>query len=337
MAAPLPSALSVAANGIAQEIDTHFRKNGAPVHVFADTPTNSAKRAAPDLHVINLFFYRIALSGVHAAQTVKDPLMLRLNCLVTPFCKDIADDGDVITGGEAELRILGEIVRLFHEHPVIGPLPVNGGGNGTRYTLQAVLTSPDMEEINHVWTTQGNELPYRASAVYEFAVVPIDPVAPAPVVPRVTAFSSDVDSGLGRKHGQLPAGAGFDAWAPVVMFVDGDRLTDSLKLVWSAAEFADNPDGPLDLALVGIVDEEAVLRWERQIGGNWVAIGTPVVKTVAALRLDLPAAKTGITLPAVAEPQRLRLRARAGAGGAVVPGSPVSNAIHVTIVREDGP
>jgi hypothetical protein len=336
MAAPLPSALSVAANAVVHSIDTHFRKNGAPVHVFADTPANSAKRAAPDLHVINLFFYRIAASGFHAAQGAQDPLMMRLNCLVTPFCKDISDEETLITSGEAELRILGEVVRLFHEHPVLGPLS-GTTADGTRYTLQAVMTSPEMEEINHVWTTQGNDLPYRASAVYEFAVVPVDPVVARPPVPPVAAFSRDVDGDMRRRDAQLPAAEGFDAWSPALMFVVDQRLTDSLTLAWNDGQFADNPDDPLTVALAGMVGESAAVRWERQQAGAWIAVGAPEFHAVEALRLDAAAARTDLVLPTISAPQLLRLTARAAQGGAAVPGAPVSNAIHLRIVHRDGP
>ena len=33
-----------------------------------------------------------------------------------------------------------------------------------------------MEELNHIWTTQGGELAYRLSAAYEFALIPIEPL-----------------------------------------------------------------------------------------------------------------------------------------------------------------
>jgi hypothetical protein len=331
---PPPSALSIAANGVADAIDAHFRRNGAVVHVFADTPAASAKRAAADAHIINLFFYRISPSGFHAAQTANDPLMLRLHCLVTPFCRDgpAENDGDVLPAGEAELRLLGEVVRLFHEHPIVGPLAASGAASAARYALQAVLRAPDMEEINHVWTTQGNDLPYRASAAYEFALAAVDPAVFVEPAPPVRGFRGEIDPHMGRASGPVGETMGLDAWTPALMFVVGaGQLTDALTLIWTEAQFQDNPDEPVTVALAGIVGESAVLQWERLEAGAWTRFGDAASREVATSRLNDPAAHFAPALPAVSAPAELRLFARPVAGGAV------SNVLRLNVLAEGGP
>ena len=332
MPAPPPSALSIAASGVADAIDAHFRRNGAVVHVFADAPAISAKRAAPDTHVINLFFYRISPSGFHAGQTSNEPLMLRLHCLVTPFCKDAPAEngGDVMPAGDAELRILGEVVRLFHEHPIIGPLAGGPAEGATRYALQAILRAPEMEEINHVWTTQGNDLPYRASAAYEFALAAVDPATPPAPLQPVRGFQAETDTDMRRASGGLGAAPGIDAWTPAMMFVVGEQLTDALTLGWTAGEFADNPPNPVTVALAGVAGQTAELRFERLEDEVWTDFGDPLEHEVASSRLDDAAARVQPALPPVDAPASLRLTARPVEGGAV------SNTLRLDIVQEGG-
>lgn len=332
MPAPPPSALSIAASGVADAIDAHFRRNGAIVHVFADAPAVSAKRAAPDTHVINLFFYHISPSGFHAAQTSNDPLMLRLHCLITPFCKDAPAEngGDVMPAGDAELRILGEVVRLFHEHPLIGPLAAGPAGGGTRYALQAILRAPEMEEINHVWTTQGTDLPYRASAAYEFALAAVDPATPPAPLQPVRGFRGETDTDMGRASGEVGTVAGVDAWTPAMMFVVGEQLIDALTLGWTAEEFLDNPPEPVTVALAGVVGQSAELRWERLEDEVWTGFGDPLSHEVASSRLDDPAARIQPVLPPVAAPVSLRLTARPVESGGI------SNTLHLDIAQEGG-
>ena len=100
------------------------------------------------------------------------------------------------------------------------------------YRLQAVLQAPTMEELNHIWTTQGGELAYRLSAAYEFALIPIEPLdhrAPAgPMTlgdPRRAAFGAEAEPGrlrseIGAEARALPlAATGPDKQPPPADFL----------------------------------------------------------------------------------------------------------------------
>ena len=174
------SSLSIAANSISELLENNL----TDVHVVVDAPAATMKMAdtTTDKHFLNPFFYRVAPSAVHAAQTVTDPIFLRVFALLTPFAKKSATNGE----DYPHLRILGEVIRYFHENPVGPPLQTPQGDDGTQYAIQAVLQSPNMEELNHIWTTQGSELSYQISAAYEFSLVPIDPLVSRPPDREVT-------------------------------------------------------------------------------------------------------------------------------------------------------
>ena len=173
---PVPvSSLSVAVQGIADFLDGQF---GEDVMISTDTPQRASERVkGGDKHFLNLFTYRVMPSGFHSATASDQPCFIRINILLTPFLSD--QDGGVL---DADLRILGHAIRVLHSRPVIpSVLPGDNGepadfrsGPHLDYRLQAGLQAPSMEELNHIWTTQGGELAYRLSAAYEFALIPIE-------------------------------------------------------------------------------------------------------------------------------------------------------------------
>ena len=176
MAVPI-SSLSIAVQGIADFLDGQF---GEDVMIITDIPQRANERVkGGDKHFLNLFVYRIMPSGFHAAAAADTPYFIRINALLTPFLSDQAGGGL-----DDDLRILGHAIRVLHSFPVVpGVLPGNSNDPAdfrseqhADYRLQAVLQAPTMEELNHIWTTQGGELAYRLSAAYEFALIPIEPL-----------------------------------------------------------------------------------------------------------------------------------------------------------------
>ena len=201
----MPSSLSLAADAIADFVHGWFQAQGEDVLASVDTPVAAAERAkgANAAHAVNFFFYRVAPSAFHQGLTAGDPLFLRLFCLVTPFPSKAQNAS---AEADADLRLLGEVIRLFHGQPVLPPKPDAPGANDTVYRVQANLLAPNMEEINHIWTTQGTELPYRLSAAYEFALVPLEPLTHRQPGPPVTSALLQVDPSLANA-GSPPASA----------------------------------------------------------------------------------------------------------------------------------
>jgi len=190
-----PSSLSIAAESISAMLEAAM----ADVHVVVNTPAATQKLAetTPAKHFLNVFFYRVAPSGVHTAQTVDDPLFLRVSALITPFARK-----DVVNGQEhPALRILGEVLRYFHQNP-IGPAlqtPLTPGG--TEYRIQATLQAPTMEELNHIWTTQGSDISYQLSAAFEFSLIAIDPLDLPPPATLVQSTEVEVAPNMGLADG----------------------------------------------------------------------------------------------------------------------------------------
>jgi hypothetical protein len=191
------SSLSVAVQGIADFLDAGF---GEDVVITVDTPQRASERVkGGDKHFLNLFVYRVAPSGFHAATTADEPFFIRINALLTPFLGD-----EAAQSSDADLRILGHAIRVLQSRPVIptvlpgaaGAPPDFRTGPHLDYRLQAVLQAPTMEELNHIWTTQGGELAYRLSAAYEFALIPIEPLDHATPAGPVTTGMIEVRPGM---------------------------------------------------------------------------------------------------------------------------------------------
>jgi hypothetical protein len=326
------SALSIAADGVARAIERHFRLNGAQLRVTTDTPVAAAKLTEGARHIVNLFFYRVAPSGFHATSGPGDPLALRTYCLVTPFTSD--DGGEMqVTRGEHDLRLLGEVLRLFHETPVIGPF-ASGAGHAAAYALQAVLHPGDMEEINHIWTALNGDTSYRPSAVYEFSLIPVDPAVARTPAPPAYGFSVDVDPHLRRREEGLATDA-LTSWSPALMAVDPDTggLRDRLTGAAGAAA------GLVRAVLAGPDGHHARLVWQQRVPDGWQPVDAPAPVDLAmparrldranAVQVDAPAGEAGDLF-------QLRAWPLEAAAGRPLAGAQPSNAVDYRIV-EAGP
>lgn len=245
----LDSALSVAAAAVTDVIDGGFRKNGVAVHVVIDTPAGARDRLkeSSKAHLVNLFFYRVAPSGFHGAASTTEPLFLRVFCLITPFA---GAEVTQMNRDEADLRLLGEVVRIFHEKPVLDRIPAGTAQPGvTAYRMQVTMLAPNMEEINHIWTTQGSDLAYKLSVAYEFSLVPLDPVRSAdPKIP-VSFAVADVVAGMEVPPPPTiplqPQPSGNAVWGPSLAFVIAGSLGDELSVSPNTDEVKVRLSGPL--------------------------------------------------------------------------------------------
>lgn len=331
------SALSIAADGIAEAVSSYFNALGLTVVVSVDTPMAASDRAkgAGAKDAVNLFFYRIAPTAFQADHTSGDPFFLRLFCLVTAFAAKVAGE----TNGD--LKLLGEVIRLFHAEPVLDALPAAPVAGDTVYQLQAVMLAPNMEELNHIWTTQGSETPYRLSVAYEFALVPVEPTVRRLPGPPVTSARLQVDAGLdaardvaSTPHTPFSAEArGLPLkpspphpplaadWIPELLIVSGGGLTNIVHVAPATPSLA--------LAVAGRPGSKArlTLSWFDAAGAP---VGAPsVVVRTAAARLDRPdaIAAQATALPATAV--RLTIVAEAARpDGSAIPGALRSAAVE---------
>ena len=335
------SSLSVAVQGIADFLDSQF---GEDVVISTDNPQRASDRAkGGDKHFLNLFTYRVMPSGFHAGTTSDQSYFIRINALLTPFLTD-QDAGTP----DADLRILGHAIRILASRPIVpGILPGNSAdpedfrsGPHLNYQLQAILQAPTMEELNHIWTTQGGELAYRLSAAYEFALIPIEPldhgIEAGPVVSSILDVQPKVPP---ERNGFAPFGPEARAvplaattttqqpppvgFLPVVLFAANGSLTNAATIVPATAA--------IDIAISGLPGEHVsvVVSWTRadDTQEDQAAQGF----TIAAVRIDDPAAVVPLVLNAPADGDTALVRTRAADGaGNPVPDSPFANALTLT-------
>src|SRR3990167_7988742 len=127
---------------------------------------------------INLFLYKVAensflknkdweVSRADPGRIVPPPLSLNLFYLLTPYAQNDPD-----TGNTSAHELLGDAMRVFHEHPLVPAEHLPDELDGAREQIKLSLHQPDMEEITKVWSTFSE--PYRLSVIYEVSVVQID-------------------------------------------------------------------------------------------------------------------------------------------------------------------
>lgn len=246
------SSLSVAIQATADFIAGHMADD---VVVSIDAPQRAQKQAeGSDSHILNLFVYRLAPSGFHADTADEEPTFIRANLLLTAF-----PAGNGNPPPDSDLRVLGQAIRVLQSKPVIPTvLPgaptagdnadfrKTGAGKLREYRLQAVLQAPTMEELNHIWTTQGGELAYRLSAAYELALIPIEPLTHITPAPPVQTGEMEFAVGPGR--------------GPFQMFLQGGRLFSAVELGNGAADATVSITGEPKMRVA------VVVQWNRAGG-----------------------------------------------------------------------
>jgi photosystem II stability/assembly factor-like uncharacterized protein len=218
-----PSSLSVAANELRtllqkeiDGLDVGQIKIGHPKDTFEDMDSGNEK----DKEHLNLFFYNVQYDGYPADGLSEDPFYVRLNCLIT----SVAGKSTKPSPGENDLRLVGEVMRVLHQHPMIS---VDGEDNSEIAQLQIVPSPMNLDNLNHVWSTQGDTA-YRLSVAYEMALAPV-PMAEAVeksslVAETGTEIEGDMDQEL------LPdSGFGIETFAPIVPKV----IVDASKSDWA--------------------------------------------------------------------------------------------------------
>lgn len=271
MAVPNPSALSLVGNVVRNVLLNELHEDPGTIDVTIDTPAAASKSFQPSAgkSLLNLFFYRVEPSGFYDSAGAHNRWYIRVFCLMTVFSTDETDNGTTIPQGEIDLRVLGEVLRYFHENPLLDAM----SDVGTR--LQVVLNALSSQEINQIWSTQG-DVPYRPSLLYEFALLPIEPKTFAPPPLPVVAGGAHVDTFAEMtptppkkpdvwESPLIEAGLGAD-WVPALSFVAKGTATQSLLL-------KNGPGLTVPLWLAGPVSGKADLVWQK-IGekGAWETV-----------------------------------------------------------------
>lgn len=118
-------------------------------------------RVARDEEQLNVPPQRIAYNQVR-----RPPLPLRLHYLMTPVTAT-----DLAGGSETEQLILGKVLEVFHDHPLMRGTDLQRELSGTNAELAVRLEALTLEEIARVWDALDGS--YQLSVSYEVSSVHI--------------------------------------------------------------------------------------------------------------------------------------------------------------------
>lgn len=293
MALPV-SSLSQVCRSIADFLSNRLEAAQNHIQVRIGSPASAAPAQGDNDHRVNLFFYRVEPEGFGPAAAPGETWLLRLSCLVTSF----GVDEDQISAGENDLRLLGGVLSAFHETPILDPVAIDG----TIVRAQVVFQPLGMEEINHLWATQG-EAVYRPSVAYEMALIPILPRHPRLGGPLVGAVGFEVRSDDAGRHAPFGGHAvpppvvarevntRLEDWAPSLCFVADGACVESVSLAVGTA-FAPR------VWVAGLNGAAVRLRWEIwDAQDGWRAGGIDVDTAATGERLDPDQAAGAVTTP----------------------------------------
>jgi Pvc16 N-terminal domain len=285
MAIPGVSFLSATTEIIRAHLSAALFPIDSAYEVTVDSPSGVKRHQdrVTDKGALNLFFYRFEPAEFFPENAANERWHVRAKCLVTAFSIDGHETiGGAETGvpaGQIDLRVLGSVMRHFHEKPVI--LDAAKGLH-----LEVVPGLLSSEEINQIWVSQ-HDVPYRPSLLYEFALLPVEPkVYGRPSLPVVAGGAlKSVLARIGSPDVQTPMppqspymeGAQGDAWAPLISFVVQTVVVipGGTQLVARALQSASVDAAPLALWIAAPQGETVRLIWQHVVGGVWTDIAAP--------------------------------------------------------------
>ncbi len=281
------SSLSHVCKGIADFISKGLQASAHSIRILVGTPADAAPAQTETQHRINLFFYRFEPMEFQADGSPGDIWWFRLHCLITPFA--IAEDQ--ISSGENDLRLIGELLRLFHENPVID-IP---SGTGDHCLLQIIFQPLGADVLNHIWSTQ-HEVSYRPSVAYELAVSPVIPKKPATGSPLTGRIGYQVRAGGEDTSHSSPGviltphvststvDTSVDNWAPVICFIHDGTCAISLAFEKGSLEWANFQP---EVWIAGEPPSPVRLIWEVwNSEAGWQPEEQSIQATIATRRLD---------------------------------------------------
>jgi hypothetical protein len=211
------------------------------------TPTVEVTVLAPDetggARRINLFLYRILENATlknldwqvkrgDPSRIAPPPLSLNLYYLMTPYAQNDSD-----TGNATSHAILGEAMRVFHEHAVVPQSALVPDLRGATEQIKIMLNPLDPDELGRVWTTFSQ--PFRLSVLYEVSVVQLELLSERPMSKRVqrtglpevrAPFRPPVVEQLSPLSGpigaQITVSGRYLAGWPASVSINGQRIID---------------------------------------------------------------------------------------------------------------
>jgi len=300
------SSLSSAAYSLRNLLVTQIADLDDINHIKIGHPGSTIKDLEElDENCLNLFFYDVNYDGYPADGSSENPFYVRLHCLITavghkstePEAPGSSKNRDV-SKGENELRLIGEVMRVLHQQPVLSVADVE---ENEIAELQVVPHTMNLDNLNHIWSTQ-SDISYRLSVAYEMALAPVPqrlPVDSAPLVgdPQIVSWGA-----MTREPGKekvalvslqpqveyIEINTSGDDWMPHICFVESvDPSTQKLHYVFKVT-------GPLDDALDILIAGKNLGKvklvwnlWRRNTDNSIVAWQEDIADTELPLEKEL--------------------------------------------------
>jgi len=262
MADPNQSSISSACRAIADFVKDEIDIGEDTVTVSVGNPLNAEIGSE---HNVNLFFYRFDPSGFQTDVLPGETWMVRCFCLITPFA---AGEGN-ISIGENDLRLLGEIMRLFHDNPVQS-LDISDGESISTFQFQMIYQTLGLEEISQLWGTQG-DIVYRPSLAYEIALMPVIPFEKRLPSPLVGAWGYDSSADMDSQYetpdvavssptvSYVQVNTKIESWAPKICFVHNSQCVETLSF---ELDSSDVDSFAYSVWVAGDINTEVNFYWE---------------------------------------------------------------------------
>lgn len=268
------SSLSIICASVRDFVRLGIDAVGNNINVLIGAPAEIVEEGE---HRVSMFFYRFEPGGFQANAHPQDPWSIRLFCMITAF--GIEDDG--VPAGENDLRILGEIVRVFREAPVLSAVDVNGES----IRLQVIFSPATDEQINQVWSTQG-DVTYRPSVIYEMALAVIMPSQLQVEASLVASIGSQARGSMttryedfdGVARGPVVRAVNINTanpyWQPVISWIYDNECAHTLSFDIDSEAF---DDFTAQIWVAGDTNEEIQLQWESwQSDTGWQQTGDAI-------------------------------------------------------------
>lgn len=292
------SSLYLACKSLVDALNEGIQANTHGIKIYTGAPADIASKT--DEIRLNLFFYRFEPSGFQAGVHPNEPWRIRMFVLVS--CMTAADDEQ----GVEDLRLLGMVMSYFNENRIM-PL-VTIGSETLR--LQAVFVPASDEQINQIWSTQGDTT-YRPSVIYEISLAPVMPATLRGEPPRVGFTGLETHGDMRRRFDPfagsfrpLPVGShavnsANPAWTPVICWVDGDICSSSFSIDVDAV---DPTTVSPRLWVAGQAGVSVSLEWQIWQDDSWSEAdgGNLVISSTAIEPDSIPVGLPTIDLPALA-------------------------------------
>lgn len=298
-ASPLSKVSKVIRDHLVSQIQV---SEGSKLTVVLGTPAETASiDGADSTHRLNLFFFRFEPAGLFPDILPGETGWLRAFCLITPFaCDETVEgggdpvepgpdsDGATIGAGENDLRLIGEVVRVFHEKPVFR---CNVEGND--YHVQTIFQPLGLDQLNQLWSTQGDTV-YRPSVLYEVSLAPVVPSQPAIPPPlagglgvQVQAALDPVAPAVSARPPEVPPmtpNVALPDWTPAIAWVHEGACGFSFSFAVGSQALSDFVPR---VWLAGQVGETVRLRWQTWDATNgWRTVAPDIEAIIADPAID---------------------------------------------------